>query len=420
MDKTVTRISVLTIGDELLSGEVRDTNLTSIAGHINELGLVVYRHMTVGDDIHEVSRALLDLAAESDGVIVTGGLGPTSDDITCEAVAGAVGRKLVFHPHLEQDLRSFFNAMGRPMTDENLKQAYLPEGSIEIPPSGGTAAGFMLDYNGVLVAVLPGVPREMEDMLTSQVVGELASRFSGGEVSVTRRIMTFGAGESDVANLVADRIGNGEVHYGFLAMAGPVVVKLTATGDSREEALVIVENEQEEVFKRLGPLVYGIDDQGMEEVVGELLKRRHKTVAVAESLTAGMVCSRIANVPGSSGYLRGGVVVYTVESKTRVLGLPGELLEEGAVNREVAEAMATSVRELFCADLGLATTGVAGPGSGGEDKPTGTACVALSWGDGVISLERRLPGYRQMVRNIACMAALNMVRLHLTGSDPIK
>jgi competence/damage-inducible protein CinA-like protein len=413
MGLQVSRISVVTVGDELLSGEVGDTNLTSIAKSVTELGLTVFRHVTVADNAEEIISIIHSLAPESDAIIVTGGLGPTSDDITCESIARAVGRKLVFHSHLEERLRGFFAAMDRPMTEENLKQAYLPEGANEIPPSGGTAPGFILEHEGVFIAVLPGVPREMEDMLKSHVVPELATRFSGGEVSVTRRIMTFGAGESDIANLVADRIENGRIHYGFLAMGGPVVVKLVATGASRADALTAIEGEQEQVFQRLGPLVYGIDDEAMEEIVGELLRGSKQTLAVAESLTAGMVCSRIVNVPGSSEYFRGGVVAYNMESKKEILGLPSALLEQGAAYKEVAEAMATSVRRLFGADLGLATTGVAGPGSGGEVKPPGTACVALAYEGDVISLERRLPGYRQMVRNITCMAALNMVRLHL-------
>jgi nicotinamide-nucleotide amidase len=412
------RISVLTIGDELLSGEVIDTNLASIAKAVNELGLVIYRHYAIGDDIDEIVYAARELASVSDTVIVTGGLGPTSDDLTSEAIAKAVERRLELRPHLEENLRGFFEEMGRPMAKENLKQAYLPQGCTEIPPAGGTAPGFMIDFDGALIAVLPGVPREMEDMLRSHVLPELRSRFTSSSVTVTRRIMTFGAGESDVASLVVDLIGKGPVHYGFLAMAGPVVVKLTAAGDTRESALSVLEREQSKVIERLGPLVYAVDDEPMEDVVGTLLREAGMTIAVAESVTAGMVCSRITNVPGSSDYFRGGVVAYTVEAKQEILGVPAELLKEGAVYTEVAEAMAISVRRMFSADLAVATSGVAGPGSGGEMKPIGTACVALAHDGGVVSLERRLPGYRQMVRNIITLAALNMIRLHLLSLRP--
>lgn len=416
MSPYCSRISVLTIGDELLSGEVTDTNLPAIAGELGKLGLTVWRHLTVGDEVHEIVRAVRELAAQSVLVVVTGGLGPTSDDLTCESVAVASGREMVFQPHLEENLRTFFESMGRPMPHENLKQAYLPRGATEIPAAGGTAPGFMLEHDGALVAVLPGVPREMEDMLASHVIPEVKKRFSGAEVSVTRRIMTFGAGESDVASLVGDLIGRGPIQYGFLVMGGLVVVKLTAKGDTREEALAVIEPEQQKVAERLGPLMYGIDDEPMEEIVGRLLRESGQTVALAESITAGMVCSRIANIPGSSDYLRGGVVSYTLDVKRDVLGLSPELLRDGAVYTEVAEAMARSVRDMFSADIGVATSGIAGPGTGGEKKPPGTACVALAHEGGVYSLERRLPGYRQMVRNITTMAALNMVRLHLLNT----
>ena len=412
-----TRISALTIGDELLSGEVLDTNLASIANAFGELGLVVQRHLTVRDDTDEIVRSILELCAESEVVVVTGGLGPTSDDLTSEAVAKAVGRDLAFHPHLEENLRRFFESMGRTMAEENLKQAYLPVGSVEIPAAGGTAPGFTLEHEGTLIAVLPGVPVEMESMLASHVIPELEKRFPVARVAITRRIMTFGAGESDIASLVSDLIDKGPVRYGFLVQGGPTVVKLSAAGASREEALALIEEEQEKVAERLGHLMYAIDDESMEEVVGRLLREAGMTLAIAESVTAGMVCARIANVPGSSDYLRGGVVAYTVDAKRDMLEVPAELMRDGAVSREVSEAMAASVRKMFSADLGVATSGVAGPGSGVEKKPVGTVCLALAFDTGAISIETRLPGYRQMVRNIATMAALSMVRIHILGSN---
>ena len=409
------RISVLTIGDELLSGEVVDTNMQSIAKSLREVGFVIFRHLTVGDDIDEIVGAVRVLSAESDILLVTGGLGPTNDDITTEAVAKAVKRPLEFQGHLAANLHIFFESMGRPMPDENLKQAYLPEGAREIPPAGGTAAGFMLEYDGALIAVLPGVPREMQDMLASDVIPEVKNRFAASHVNVTRRIMTFGLGESELASLVTDRIGVGPVQYGFLVMGGLVVVKLTTAGKTMSEALEIIKREQTVVEKRLGPLMYGVDDEPMEEIVGNLLREKGLTVAVAESLTAGMVTARIANVPGASDYLRGGVIAYAIDVKRDFLNLPEGLLADGAVQTDVAEAMAASVRKMFLADIGIATSGIAGPGTGGEKKPPGTACVALSYEGGVFSLERRLPGNRQMVRNIATLASLNLLRLHLLG-----
>lgn len=409
------RIAVLTIGDELLSGEVLDTNLQSIAASLRGLGMVVSRHVTVGDTVEEIAGELRELAAGHDAVIVTGGLGPTSDDLTTESVALAAGKPLVFHPHLEANLRAFFESMGRPMPEENLKQAHLPQGADEVPTAGGTAPGFMMEIGSALVAVLPGVPREMESMMSSHVIGELSRRFPGAEVSVTRRVMTFGMGESDVAALVSDLIDKGPVKYGFLVMRGPIVVKLTASGSSRDDVVALLDAEQEKVEARLGALFYAVDDKPMEEVVGEMLRERGLTIATAESLTAGTVSAALANIPGSSDYLRGGVVAYSAEEKVKVLEVPPELLADGSVSREVAEAMARGARRLFGTDLAVSTTGVAGPGAGGEKKPVGTVAIAIAGHESVISLERRLPGPRPMVRNIATTAALNLVRLHLAG-----
>jgi nicotinamide-nucleotide amidase len=410
------RVAVLTIGDELLSGEVQDTNLQSIASAVRELGQQVARHVCVPDGVEEISREVAALASTYDAVIVTGGLGPTSDDLTGESVARAAGVELVFHPHLEMNLRDFFKRMGRDMAPENLKQAYLPAGSIEIP-TAGTAPGFMLDISKALVAVLPGVPFEMQSMLRDHVVPELAKRFAAKEVYVTRRVMTFGMGESDIAALLADLIDKGPVKYGFLVMGGPIVIKLTACGAVRSEAEALLDAEQSKVAEKVGSLMYAVDDKPLEDVVGEMLRDTKQDVATAESVTAGMVSARLANTPGSSDYFLGGVTAYSLEEKKKLLGVPAELLADGAVSRKVAEAMARGARELFGSDLGISTTGIAGPGTGEERKPVGTVAIALAHPGGVVSLERRLPGGRAMVRNIATMAALNMLRLYLMGDS---
>jgi nicotinamide-nucleotide amidase len=415
------RVCVLTVGDELLAGEVLDTNHGTIAAALSGLGFEVVRHLTVADVLEDITAAVRELASRSEVLMVTGGLGPTNDDLTCEAVARAAGVELEFHPHLEENLRRFFASMHREMPDENLKQAYLPAGSIEIPTAGGTAPGFMLELSGTLVVSLPGVPSEVADMLASHVVPALEERYGRSRVTLTERVLCFGAGESDVASLVADRIAGGPVRYGFLIDSGSIAVKLTAEGSDRAEALAAIEEERAAVLERLGFLAYGSGDDTMESVLGDLLEKKGLTVAFAESVTAGMAAARLANVPGSSSYLLGGIVAYSREAKTDILGIPAETLDTDVVSTEVAEAMASLVKELFGADLGVSTTGVAGPGSGGSAKPVGTVAVAIAHADGVISLERRLPGGRAMIRNLATLAALNMIRLHLefpSGTDP--
>jgi nicotinamide-nucleotide amidase len=266
-----------------------------------------------------------------------------------------------------------------------------------------------------MIAVLPGVPREMNAMLVSHVAPELNSRFSGGEVKLTRRVMTFGAGESDVARLLSDLIGASDVQYGFLVMAGPIVVKLTARAETGEEAARLLDEEEGRVRERLRYMVYAVDDEPMEKVVGDMLRRGGLTLAVAESCTGGMIGGRITNVPGSSDYFLGGVVSYSVRSKADVLGLDGDVLAEGTVSTRVAEAMAESVRKMFGASIGVGVTGIAGPGGGTEEKPVGTVCLGIAHDEGVQSATVRLPGDRPMIRSITTMGAMNMVRLYLLG-----
>ena len=409
------KIAVLTVGDELLSGETADTNFPYMARAFAAMGLQVGRHATVADEVDEIVREVRELARSAAAVIITGGLGPTSDDLTTEAVAGAAGRELEFHQHIADGLKAFFELLGRPMSDENLKQAYLPEGAVEIPPGGGTAPGFMLEHEGALVVALPGVPREMVEMLESHVLPELERRFQTGGVSITRRVMTFGTGEADVAGMVADLIGQSGIRYGFLALGGPVAIKITANAQNREDALAMLDDEEARIRARLGPLVYGTDDNTLEQVLGALLRERSLTLSSAESATGGLVCGRITNVPGSSDYFLGGVVSYSIGAKERVLEIPEAVLEDGAVSKAVAAAMAESVRRLFGADLGVSVTGVAGPGGGGEKKPVGTVCLGLAHGGGTASWEVRLPGDRAMVRGIGAMAAMQVVRLHVLG-----
>jgi nicotinamide-nucleotide amidase len=411
-------VAVLSIGDELLSGEIADTNFPYIVDEVSSLGLTVREHDTVADDEVAISDAVKRLSAVSDVLIVTGGLGPTNDDVTREGIARAAGVPLVRHAHIEERLRSIFEALGREMAEENLKQALLPEGATEIPVTRGTAPGFMLEISDCLVASMPGVPSEMAVMLASDVIPVIGMRLGEG-VTVTRKIMTFGRGESDVASLLHDRIEAGEVRYGFLAQAGPIAVKMTVGAASFDEAAVALDAEEKKVRERLGQLVYAVGDMPMEKVVGDMLEERGVTLAVAESCTGGMVCARLTNIPGSSRYFMGGAVTYVPRSKESVFGVPQELLLKGVVSRPVAEAMARGARKTFGADIGIAITGLAGPDSAGEDKPVGTVCFGLSDDSGIYSYEVRLPGDRAMVRSIATMGALNAVRLHLLGVEAI-
>lgn len=412
------RISVITVGDELLSGETRDTNLSYIAGVVGEMGMELCHHRTVPDSEPEIARALGELAGECEAVIITGGLGPTGDDVTREGVALAAGVELESRREIALKIEGFFRSLGREMAPENLRQARLPAGSVEIPPAGGTAPGFMMELRGSLVFALPGVPAEMRHMMDTFVRERLQESSAADGFRLSRRILTFGLGESDLAGRLSDLAGRSGVDYGFLVQGGPIVVKLTARARSRREAEALLDEEQASVERRLGWLVYGHGDEEMEDVVGRLLTDRRLTISTAESVTAGMVASRLVNVPGSSKYFLGGCVAYGCEAKAEILGVGRSLLSEGAVSKEVAERMAEGANELFGSDLAVATTGVAGPSAGSEKKRVGTVCIGLASGRGTVSLERVLPGNRKMVRNLTALAALDVVRLHLAGTSP--
>lgn len=411
------KITVLTVGDELLTGETTDTNFPAIATSMLETGFTVIRHVTVADDVGKIAESIDLLSGESDAIIITGGLGPTQDDLTREGISQATGLKLEFREEIADYNRRYFQALDREMPEENLRQAYMPENALEIPPQGGTAPGFVVRSSGALIFALPGVPREMNAMLEKYVVPRLVESFGGGEVTVLRKINTFGAGESDIAKLVSPLVGTGGVRYGFLVSLGMVVIKLVATGKTRDEASAKLDEEQSRVVSSLGALVFGIDDERMEEVTGRLLRERGLTLATAESCTAGMVSSRITGVPGSSDYFLGGIVTYSIEAKKKLLAVSRDTLSHGAVSEEVAAAMAESVKRMFSSDIGLSITGIAGPGSGGGEKPVGTVCLGLAHSSGLKTWQRRLPGDRPMIRNIATLGALNAVRLHLSSAD---
>ncbi len=406
------KLSVLTVGDEILAGEVFDSNFPVIAQEASVSGFNLIEHRTVGDDIDSIARSVESLSSLSEVVIVTGGLGPTSDDVTAAAVAKAIKRRLKVHEETANRIKAFFRKLNRTMPEENLKQALVPEGSHVIEPAGGTAPGFIVEYQNSVVVALPGVPSEMKMMLISQVMPYLQKRFSGRTIRKTVVLRVFGSGESDIASMLKEIESRSAAKFGYIASEGEILVKLTASGTS-EEVETILEKESKKVRDKLGIFVYAEGEEAMEEVLGRLLLDKKKTISVAESCTAGMLASRIANVPGSSNYFLGGIVAYRLAAKKKLLEVPESLLSEGAVSEEVARAMAGSVRMLFQSDLGIGVTGVAGPGKGGEKKPVGTVCIALSHAYGCESIEVRLPGSRMMVRNIATLAAMNMARIHL-------
>ncbi|MFO7778908.1 MAG: CinA family nicotinamide mononucleotide deamidase-related protein [Nitriliruptoraceae bacterium] len=417
--RTPLRAAVLSVGSELLLGDLTDTNATWISRRLTEHGVEVVHHLAVGDDVDRLVASVRWLAAEVDLLIVGGGLGPTSDDLTREALAAAAGRDLVHHPELEEDLVARFAAMGRRMAPQNVRQTYLPEGAHPIP-AVGTAPGFRLelgDGRGTHVVAMPGVPWELHAQFADAVLPLLAE-LTGGGVTVTRVLHVAGRGESDVAEIVEPLVDQSEgTVLSFLARSSEIQVRLTVWAPDREAALARSEPLVQRLTSALGGAVVGVDDEDLETVVLRLLRARGRTLATAESATAGDIAARLARVPGASDALVGGVVVYTAGAKRDVLGLPASLLQtHGTVSEETTRALAAAAQQRFHSDHALAVTGVAGP-SGVEGLPVGTAYWALAHPDGEVEVHgRRIPGDRQQVIARLGSAALDLLRLRLADA----
>lgn len=407
----------MTVGTELLAGNaVVNTNLTEICLALEQAGVEVAFSTTVGDVQSRIEGVLTVALERAEVVIVTGGLGPTHDDLTREAIAAATGRPLEFDAGLEADLKRFFEARGRTMSRLNLRQAYLPKGADAIPNPRGTAPGIQVEHGSCTIFALPGVPSEMRGMLRDRVLPWLDG-LAGGTTFVTRTLKTVGMGESDLALRVADIIegcaAEGRPEITILAKAGEVVLQMRAAGATREEAAKQIAPLDERFRSALGPLVFGADDQTLESVVSDLLKARNLTVAVAESFTGGALISRLISVPGASLCVKAGFVTYANEAK-RELGVPQEVLDaHGAVSEEAARAMAVQARKRSGADVAISTTGEAGPLP--AEEPVGTMFIGLATESEERVVRLQAAGDRSQIRLWGTNAGLNVLRLWLMG-----
>lgn len=414
------KIATLSIGDELVTGEVVNTNASRIATLLLGRGIRVERHLTVGDDEPAIIEALNELALKSEAVIVTGGLGPTVDDVTAAAAARATGRLLVVSEEALAHLHTFRGKMEspttRPLSD---KQAMIPEGAAIIPNPGGTACGFRLVHHGSTLFFLPGVPSEMERMLGETVLPLLIERSGAERVVLTSFLNVFGISEPEADRLLAGVPTDRSVGMSICVTFPRIRITLRAEGDTTAEAEKTLRKAEEEVRERLGDAVFSEGEETMEEVVGKLLSGRGMTLALAESCTGGLIAQRITAVPGSSAYFLEGAVTYGNAAKTRLLGVPAAILEErGAVSAECAEAMAEGVRRASGSDLAVAVTGIAGPDGGTPEKPVGTVFISLAALDGCRTERFLFNGNRGEVRSITAWTALDWLRCYLEGMDP--
>jgi nicotinamide-nucleotide amidase len=412
------RAAVLSVGSELLLGDLTDTNATWLSSRLRELGVDVVHHLAVRDDLDELVGAVRWLARSARLVLVGGGLGPTSDDLTREALAVAAGVPLEHRDDLEETIRARFASWGRPMPATNLKQARIPRGAVAFPPAG-TAPAFALTLTGeptpTRVVALPGVPWELQQLFREHVVAEVLA-LAGTGATVTRVVHVAGRGESDVAEVVEPLVaGRADVTLAFLARAQEIEVRLTVhaadPSSAREQSQPLVD----EVVAALGPSVAGIDEESLEAVVLRLLDTTGTTLAAAESATSGDICARLGRVPKAAAHgFAGGCAVYSEQAKLALLDVPQALLEgPGAVSAEVTEVLAASVRNRIGTDWGLAVTGIAGPDTV-RDLPVGTCYWALAHPDGHVEVHsRRIPGDRTQVMARLGSVALDLLRRRL-------
>ncbi|HYF46577.1 MAG TPA: competence/damage-inducible protein A [Acidimicrobiales bacterium] len=406
---------VLAIGTELLLGQVVDTNSSWIGEQLALAGIDCHYQAKVGDNPARIRTALAEAVERSDAVIVCGGLGPTQDDITRDVIAELMGVPLVRDPAVEEKIRSMFGSRGRDMPENNLRQADVPVGASVMAQQPGTAPGLVCPVGDKVVYAVPGVPHEMKEMVSGSVIPDLTARSGSSAVIRSRVLRTWGHSESGIAELLADRITElddlGNPTLAFLASgAEGLKVRITAKAPDEAEAEAMLEAEERMLWPLLGDYVFGRDDESMEAVVLELLRNRGQTLAVAESMTGGLICSRLTDAPGTSDVLKGGVVSYFSEVKWDVLDVP----EGPVVTEEAARHMADGVRKLLDADVGLAVTGVAGPDEQ-EGKPVGTVYLGIAYGDEVEAVHIKLPGDRKRIREFACISLLDLLRRRIVA-----
>ncbi len=410
---------VVTIGDELLRGEIVDSNKSFLSERMLVLDLESTRHVSVRDDPGPIAEVLRAAASRARVVLVSGGLGPTRDDITTETAAKAFGRKLVRDPQALERIRAFFTSLGREMAENNAKQADFPEGAEILENPIGTAPGFMLDVDDCLLFFMPGVPRELYRMTDEEVLPRLRARLDGRGVVRSMLLRTFGVGESDLDRMLDDLVRDDPTaQLGFRTQFPDNLIRLVVHGADEAGAEAKLGSLLEQVRERLGNLLLGEDDHHLEEIVGKLLQDKGVTIALAESCTGGLLSSRLTDVPGSSGYLLESLVAYSNEAKIRDLGVSAADIEaHGAVSETVAAQMAEGVRRLSGADIGVATTGIAGPGGGTQEKPVGTVCIALADAEGTLSRRYQLMRERGRNKQLATQVALDWVRRRLLGLE---
>jgi nicotinamide-nucleotide amidase len=412
------KVATLSIGDELLTGEVTDTNAATIARELYAVGIAVCRHLTVGDSEERIAGALLELAADHGAIVVSGGLGPTDDDLTARAAARAMGCRLVVHEEALAHLRRFAARISETLHPLNDRQALLPAKAVLLKNACGTASGFTVPLGGARLFFLPGVPREMSAMLVNEVLPRLLTFRGDQGVVATRTLRFFGLPEADIEARLQGMVPVPGVTLAYGVEFPDVLIRLRGSGKRAanvEETLLAAVSAVTGVLREFLVSATGLP---IAAVVAELLRHQGSSLAVAESCTGGMIAKLLTDQPGSSAFFREGLVTYADDAKTRLLGVPAQLIAtHGAVSAECARAMAVGLLQRANVDLALATTGIAGPDGGTVAKPVGTVHIALASRSATWVKQYRFNGDRHEVRQLTAATALDWLRRYLQPVD---
>ena len=408
------RASIISIGNELLSGQTASTNAAYLGEKLLSIGIPVVSTYIIGDDIDSIVRSFNFASNDADLIVATGGLGPTDDDLTRQALAKFLGSELQLQNELLQEIQIFFTSRNRQMSPKNEIQAYIPAGTKALANNLGTAPGIMAEVKGKLLFALPGVPSEMKRMFEESVLAELR-QFADRQAVVIRKLRCFGTGESNIAELVGNLCRRGRNPLiNSTAEQGIITLHIIATAKDEIQAQKMVEKDERILREKLGEVVYGTGEQTLAEVVGEQLARQEKTLAVAESCTGGCLAKLLTDIPGASRYFTHGWVTYSDIAKSGELGVPACLIEKhGAVSEQVAHAMARGARKRSGTTFAIGITGIAGPSGGSERKPAGLVYISIDSDNESETKRFIFFGGRDTIRLRAAQTALNMLRLKL-------
>ncbi|MDI6767660.1 MAG: competence/damage-inducible protein A [Bacteroidota bacterium] len=409
---------IISIGDEILIGQVLNTNAAFISEKLNSVGIEATRILTVGDDEDEILNAFKENYSRYDIIMVTGGLGPTHDDLTRSAVCKFFDLKLISSDEVRKNVEEFLKKHNRKWSDAAENQTLFPAGAKVIPNKYGTAAGEFIEKDNKYFIVMPGVPYEMESMMNDFVVPFFAKKKIDRHI-LHRTLMTTGIAESELAA----RLGNLDnvlkgAKLAFLPSPIGVRLRISVSGSEKDKCETKLFLIEKRIHDKIGKYIYGIDDEELEAVIGKLLTDRNIKIAIAESCTGGLIADKITNVPGSSKYLERTVVTYSNQSKIDLLHVPNKLIDMcGAVSKEVAEAMALGIRQNAGTDIGISTTGVAGPAGGSQEKPVGLVWIGYSDANETIALKFNFGEGRRRIKDRASQAALDLIRRKLLNIE---